>query len=63
MLSMMLGADVHAEGAGRTRAQASVAEADAFVAIWNKRAVDKALSASRTVIFWRQSFICVPTYS
>ena len=63
MLSTMLGAGVHAEGVCRTRAQASVAEADAFVAIWNKRAVDKALSASRTVIFWRQSFICVPTYS
>jgi hypothetical protein len=54
---------VHAEGDGRTRAQASVAEADAFVAMWNKRADDKALSASRTVIFWRQSFICVPAYS
>ena len=63
MLSTMLGAGVHAEGVGRTRAQASVAEADAFVAMWNKRADDKALSASRTVIFWRQSFICVPAYS
>ena len=63
MLSTMLGAGVHAEGVCRALAQASVAEADAFVAMWNKRADDKALSASRTVIFWRQSFICVPAYS